>query len=105
MTKITGETLTEVFTAYGEKGLALRKVAEDAVEQTKKYLMGNYPVGEYLADQLLIPMAIAGGGQFVTCKPSLHTKTNIAVIKEFLDVDIEVRQLQEDKCEISVKQG
>ena len=38
---------------------------------------------EHLADQLLLPLALAGGGSFTTTKPSLHTWTNIAVIAAF----------------------
>jgi RNA 3'-terminal phosphate cyclase (ATP) len=40
-------------------------------------------VGEYLADQLLLPMLLAGGGYFVTGRPSLHLETNAAVIQSF----------------------
>ncbi len=44
------------------------------------------PVCEHLADQLLIPMALAGCGAFVTTEPTLHTLTNMAVIEQFLPV-------------------
>ena len=48
------------------------------------------PVGEHLADQLLIPMALARGGSFSTGPLSAHTTTNIEVIRKFLDVKFEV---------------
>ncbi len=43
---------------------------------------------EHLADQLLIPMVLAGGGSFRTTRPSLHTTTNAEVIQLFLPVPI-----------------
>ena len=59
-----------------------------------KYTRADYerqvPVGEHLADQLLIPLALAGGGSFATAPLTLHTKTNIEIIKKFLNVDIAV---------------
>lgn len=50
------------------------------------------PVDEYLADQLLLPMALSGGGSFRITKPSLHATTNAAVIQRFLSVPIQFQQ-------------
>jgi RNA 3'-terminal phosphate cyclase (ATP) len=44
------------------------------------------PVGRCLADQLLLPIALAGGGSFSTMAPDAHVPTNIAVIEKFLPV-------------------
>ena len=43
------------------------------------------PGGPYLADQLLLPFALAGGGSFTTVKPSQHSLTAAAVIERFLE--------------------
>lgn len=102
MVKIESEALTEVFTAFGEKGVALRTVANHAADEAMKYYRHDLVVDEHLADQLLIPMAIAGGGRFITGKPSLHTETNIEVIKQFLDINFTVRQIDEHRYEIAV---
>ncbi len=58
----------------------------------KHYLQSNVAVGKNLADQLLIPLALAGQGAFLTQKPSLHTITNMAVIKQFMKVEFNSRQ-------------
>ena len=50
------------------------------------------PVGEHLADQLLLPLALAGGGEFVTLPPSSHFTTNCEVIGRFLDVPLVARE-------------
>ena len=92
MIEIESEHLTEVFTRVGERGLRAEVVAEEAVREALLYLSTDAPVGEHLADQLLIPMALAGGGSFATGFISLHTKTNLAIIKTFLDVEITATQ-------------
>ena len=43
-------------------------------------------MGPYLADQLLIPMALAGGGSFVSTPLSSHSTTNIGVIEKLWEV-------------------
>ena len=57
---------------------------------------------EYLADQLLLPMALAGGGRFRTGPLSQHTITNIAVIERFLDVSIQHVELEDGRVEVVV---
>ena len=52
-----------------------------------------FDLGPHLADQLLVPMALAGGGSFVTMRPTAHTTTNISVIEKFLPVEFEVKQI------------
>ncbi len=63
---IEGETLTEIVTGFGIKGVSAEKVASDACDEAERYLRTDVPVGCHLADQLLIPMALAGGGSFRT---------------------------------------
>jgi len=100
LVEVESEHVTHVATAFGEKGLSRERVVKKVVKETRKYLEANVPVGEYLADQLLIPFAMAGGGSFRTVEPSLHTKTNIEVIKEFLDIDFHVEQETEKSWRI-----
>lgn len=97
------DLITEVFTAFGRRGLAAEQVAEKVVAEVLEYLSANVPVGKYLADQLLIPMALAGGGRFGTLKPTLHTQTNMDVLGRFLQVEISMSQLSEVIWEIEIK--
>jgi RNA 3'-terminal phosphate cyclase (ATP) len=78
----------ELVTAFGEKGLRAESVANRACDELAAFLAADVPVGEHLADQLLLPMAIAGAGRFRTAALSLHATTNIATIGAFLDVAI-----------------
>ena len=84
MLHLEREQLTETFTAFGERGVAAERVAERAVDELEAHLTSQAPVGEHLSDQLLIPLALAGGGAFCAVTPSLHTLTNIEVIDQLL---------------------
>jgi RNA 3'-terminal phosphate cyclase (ATP) len=42
------------------------------------------PVGVHLADQLMLLLALAGGGSFRTLAPSGHARTQVAVIERLL---------------------
>jgi len=90
--EIECEQVTEVFTGFGERTVAAEAVADQAALAARRYLASDAAVGEYLADQLLLPMALAGGGSFTTLPPSRHTTTNIEVIKKFLDIPIACEQ-------------
>lgn len=76
--------VTEVFTGFGQRGMPAEAVADQAIDQARRYLSRDVPAGEYLTDQLLIPLALAGSGTFRTAGLSPHAQTNIAVIEAFL---------------------
>lgn len=95
-------SLTEVITALGARGVSAESVAEAAVKETRHYLKTEAPVGEHLADQLLLPMALAGRGTYRTGAPSLHTTTNIETIRLFLSVDIAVRPEEDGMFSITL---
>jgi RNA 3'-terminal phosphate cyclase (ATP) len=99
---VESESLTEVFTGVGERGVPAERIASRVVREARNYLDAGVPVGEHLADQLLIPLALARGGSFVTVTPTLHTTTNIEVIKKFLPVEITSTQLTEEVWKIEV---
>ena len=75
--------VTEVVAAFGRRGVPAEVVAVEAVREARAYLAGEAPVGSHLGDQLLLPLALAGGA-FVTSTPSLHATTNAEVIGRFL---------------------
>ncbi|MES2048107.1 MAG: RNA 3'-terminal phosphate cyclase [Pseudomonadota bacterium] len=82
------DQVTEVFCAFGEKMVRAEAVAKNAIQQTRHYLSSGAAVGEYLADQIMLPMALSGAGRFTTNKLSQHAITNAAVIGKFLPVNI-----------------
>jgi RNA 3'-terminal phosphate cyclase (ATP) len=96
------ENVTEVFTAIGERGVTAEQVARQAVERAKQYLCVDVAAGPNLADQLLVPMALAGTGSFTTGPLSLHATTNIDVVRKFLDARIETAQVGENVCAVKL---
>lgn len=80
--------VTEVFSAVGRRGLPAEAVARTAVGAAREWLESGAAVGVHLADQLLVPMALAGGGAFRSLPPTPHALTNAAVIRSFVDVEI-----------------
>lgn len=93
MATLEYDQLTEVFTAFGERGVSAEDVAGRLVDEVRAYLAARAPVGPHLADQLLLPMALAGGGRLITSAPTQHTQTNSQVIAKFLPVDIDSHDL------------
>ncbi len=101
--EIESAALTEVFTGFGQRGISAEKVAGRTVKMVQEYLRHDLPVGPYLADQLLIPMSMAGGGKFRTLSPTRHATTNIAVIKRFLDVNIHLKACGDHQWEVDIR--
>lgn len=90
------EHVTEVFTAYGERGLRAEIVAENAAKMVDRYVKAEVPIGEHLADQLLLPLALGKGGAFRTLALSEHTRTQAEVIRTFLGTTIRFTELGTD---------
>jgi RNA 3'-terminal phosphate cyclase (ATP) len=100
--EVESDHVTEVFTGFGERGVRAETVAERAADEVKRYLAAGVPVGRYLADQLLLPMALAGAGAFRTLTLSPHGTTNIEVIRRFLEVAIVQRSVAKDDVVIEI---
>ena len=101
--EIESENIIEVFTGFGAKGVSAETVAQRAVEEVRYYLHAGPPVAGHLADQILLPMVLAGGGSFRTLPLTNHTLTNIEVIKKFIDVSIEVAETGKDERRVRIK--
>lgn len=80
---VSREPVGELVTGFGTRGVPAERVAEGAVRELSEYLDARVPVGRHLADQLLLPMALAGGGTFRTLPLTAHARTNIAVLEAF----------------------
>jgi RNA 3'-terminal phosphate cyclase (ATP) len=91
--EIESEHVTEIITSFGCRGVRAEHVAATAVAEAQRYLSANVSVGEYLADQLLLSLALARSGSFVTLPLSRHSTTNIEVIAKFLAARFAVKEL------------
>lgn len=72
------------FGALGRLGLPAEKVAEMACEELLDFHATGAPVDVHLADQLLLPLALASeASQYRVAEISLHLTTNAWVIEKF----------------------
>lgn len=95
----------ELVERVGERGISAEAIADKAVAALMRYLTVDAAVGDHLADQLLLPMALGAGGCFTTLKPSLHTQTNAAVIQALTGVKIAIEPLNLGRWQIRVYKG
>ena len=100
------EQITELFVGFGKRGVSAERVAGGVAKEVQRYLKSDAPVGEYLADQLLLPLGISAhqgkGGRFRTTELSQHSRTHIEVLREFLSIRIEVRESSDGATEVEL---
>lgn len=87
MVEVGSGEVTELFTAFGAMGITAAAVADQAARAAREYLASQAVAGEHLTDQLLLPLALARGCEFTALKLSLHTRTNMSVIRQFVPVE------------------
>jgi len=100
--EIQADHVTELFASIGEKGLPAERVALAAADEAAAWLAADVPVGEHLADQLLVPLALGSGGRFRTVRPTLHTTTQVDLLRQFIGVEVKASELRDGSWEIEV---
>jgi RNA 3'-terminal phosphate cyclase (ATP) len=101
--ELQSQNVAEVFTGFGEKGLPAERVANQAADEALSYMNAGVAVGCHLADQLLLPLALAGGGGFTTLPLTEHSTTNMQVIQQFLDVTFHTTQDVDRRISVTIK--
>lgn len=92
------------FSALGRKGLPAQNVAEQAVGDMIDFARSEAAVDYHLADQLLIPMALAHGTSvYTTNELTQHTLTNADILRQWLDVDICIEGELDEVAEVTVR--
>lgn len=91
------------FSSLGQQGKAAQTVAEEAVHDLLHYVNSETAVDEHLADQLLIPMALAEGVSYLsTNRLTLHTLTNANLLRQWLDVPLYITGSQDQSGTVEV---
>ena len=75
--------VTEIFSGFGKLGLSAERLAKTTASRMQGFMKSDAFAGPYLADQMLLPFALAGGGSFTTVKPSQHARTGADIISKF----------------------
>ena len=95
----------EVFCEFGERGVTAEKVGKRLGGRVKGFLASKAAVGPCLADQLLLPMALAGSGCFTTVSPDNHVPSNIATINQFVDTPFKLEELTDGLWQVTAGAG
>lgn len=82
------ENVTEIFTGYGAHGIPAERLAAKVCQEVERYHKSTAPVGDHLADQLLLPMAMSGGGAMRCTALTPHFLSQVEVIRQFLDIQV-----------------
>jgi RNA 3'-terminal phosphate cyclase (ATP) len=75
--------ITELFCEIGAVGRSAEAVANELANEVSRYLAQPSAVGPYLADQLMVPLAVLGGGRYATVPLTEHSRTNMATLGIF----------------------
>jgi RNA 3'-terminal phosphate cyclase (ATP) len=79
------------FDALGRKSVPADHVADVAVDACLAFMDNPAAVDRHLADQLLIPMALAHGvSSYTTTMLTQHTTSNLALLRHMLGVEFNV---------------
>lgn len=93
----------EIFTLLGAKRTSAEKIGNRLAGLVKRYVLKTEAlVDEYLTDQLLLPLALAGGGEFTARTISGHTETQAWLIEQFLPVRITFKVINENKTLVTM---
>jgi len=91
------------FSSLGKPGLPAEVVAQTAVADLVSFKDNGAAVDHFLADQLLIPMALAQGqSSFTTDTISRHVLTNAQLIRQWLGVSIDIQDISGPMGQVSI---
>ena len=104
MIELESEHVTELFIGIGKVGVRAEQVARNVLREARKYLASDVPVGEYLADQLMMPMGLAAHqgktSVFITGPLSMHSQTHIEILKTFLNIRVDVEEQDGESVQV-----
>ncbi|MGD0266467.1 MAG: RNA 3'-terminal phosphate cyclase [Candidatus Methylomirabilota bacterium] len=79
------------FSAVGERGKPAERVADEVVDPLFGFLKGDAACDPYLADQVILPMALAGGtSRLTTSRVTPHLLTTVQIVQQALGCPVEV---------------
>lgn len=95
--------VTNVFSAIGDPGISAEQVGSTAAEAFLHWQHSNTSIEEHLADQVMLPIAVAGEGSYTSSALSLHARTNIEVIHAFTGHRLRAWELSPNRFRIALQ--
>ena len=79
------------FSALGERGKPAEHVADEVVDALLAYLKTEAACDPHLADQLILPMALAGGtSRLTTSRVTAHLRTTVRLVQQVLGCPVQI---------------
>jgi len=75
--------VVNVFSGIGDVGVPAEDVGQGVAKAFLAWRESGTSVEPHIADQVMLPIALAGGGSFTTNELTLHARTNIEVVRAF----------------------
>jgi len=91
-----------VFSGIGDVGVRAEDIGHDVAKAFLAWRETGASVEEHLADQVMLPIALAGGGSFTCSALTLHSRTNIEVIRAFTGHRLRTWDLGESRFRVSL---
>ena len=66
----------------GRQRVAAETVAKELASQVDEYMSSGCTLNSFLADQMMLPLFVAGAGEYTASEITLHAETNIWTIKK-----------------------
>jgi RNA 3'-terminal phosphate cyclase (ATP) len=86
------------FSALGSKGKPAERVADEVVDQFFAFIDTRAALDRFLADQVLIPLALTPEPSLFTTEVITgHLRTNAEIVQKFLEVDITIIETAADQ--------
>ncbi|MFT7559250.1 MAG: RNA 3'-terminal phosphate cyclase (ATP) [Flavobacteriales bacterium] len=101
--QVATNACVNVFDVFGEKRVSAERVANKAIDMLRCFEAAKVAVNEHLADQLLLPLVLGGGGRFTTSRPLKHLLSNIDVIEQFLPGHVNLSQVSDSVWMVEVR--
>lgn len=99
--KVEFENVQAGFSALGTRGKPAERAADEACQALVDFLESDGAIDPHLADQLILPIALAKGeSRFTTSQITRHLTTNIWLVQQFLPVRFEVNGAENEPGEI-----
>jgi RNA 3'-terminal phosphate cyclase (ATP) len=98
--EVTG--LTNVFSGIGDVGVKAEDVGEAVAQDFLKWRNTGAAVEEHLADQVMLPIALAGAGSYTCSELSLHLRTNLEVIRAFTGHHMKMWDLGQSRYRVTL---
>ena len=98
------EHVSAGFNAFGTRGKTAETVADEAAGALLKHLRSGAALDPHLADQVLVPLALACAPSTFTCEDaSRHLETNASVIGQFGIADVRIERQEGGSALVSIR--